>query len=331
MLDLNQWKRGVQIQIAGLELILENIFRQKFTISLQSAESVNDEEIEQQIESVEMAARFFEKKFQSEISFGFNDTWVDLLAEKRAQKNASRIQIEEDAIIELSENIIDIITSTLAEAGVEVEVDKVEAIRAKELSGSFNQKKYFSASLEFAPALENNESQNRTDLKLWVALSHPNEEQLSLYEKKSEEENPYIDGRYSDMMVNYVRQRNNGSKNDAEEFKRSMLGKEQEVEFEDFSESQTVKNDLEVRNIDLLKDVGMHVTVELGRRKMPLGDILKLAKGSVIELEKLAGEPVEILVNGHKIATGDVVVIDEYFGVRISDLLASEEHIKELQ
>jgi flagellar motor switch protein FliN/FliY len=64
---------------------------------------------------------------------------------------------------------------------------------------------------------------------------------------------------------------------------------------------------------------------------MPLGDILKLVKGSVIELEKLDGEPVEVLVNGHKIAQGDVVVIDEYFGVRISNLLASQEHIKELQ
>jgi flagellar motor switch protein FliN len=331
MLNLDQWKRAVQIHTAGLELILVNRFGQKFTISLQNAESDPEKKISQHMKQAEMAVRFFENKFQAEISLGFNNAWMDLLTEKQPQNNSSKDQLEKDGIVELSENIIDAITSTLAETGVEVETDKVEVIRAKELSGSFNQKNYFSAVLEVVPALENNKSQNRAGLKLWIALSHPNEEQLSFYEKKLKEENPYITGRYSDIMVNYVRQRNNGTKKDTKEFKRSTLGKEQEVEFEDFSETKTVKNIHEVRNIDLLKDVGMHVTVELGRRKMPLGDILKLAKGSVIELEKLAGEPVEILVNGHKIATGDVVVIDEYFGVRISDLLASEEHLKELQ
>lgn len=100
------------------------------------------------------------------------------------------------------------------------------------------------------------------------------------------------------------------------------------VEFEPFDKSSNIKNFREIRNIDLLKDVEMEISVELGRKKVPLGKILQFVKGSVIELEKLAGEPVDLLVNGRCIAQGEVVVIDEHFGMRISNLLAAHDSIK---
>ncbi len=102
------------------------------------------------------------------------------------------------------------------------------------------------------------------------------------------------------------------------------------VEFEEFRKETSVKNDYEVRNIEILKDVEMNLSVELGRKEIPLGDILKLVKGSVIELDKMAGEPVEILVNGSRIALGEVVVIDEHFGVRVSSLVSERERMKSL-
>ncbi len=74
----------------------------------------------------------------------------------------------------------------------------------------------------------------------------------------------------------------------------------------------------------------MDVSVELGRIELPLGKVLQLAKGSVIELEKLAGEPVDILVNGQRIAHGEVVVIDEHFGVRISNLITTRQRLASL-
>lgn len=74
--------------------------------------------------------------------------------------------------------------------------------------------------------------------------------------------------------------------------------------------------------IDLLRDVPLTVTAELGRTKMVVREILKLGVGSVIELEKLTGEPVDILVNGKVIARGEVVAIDENFGVRITEVIA---------
>ena len=79
----------------------------------------------------------------------------------------------------------------------------------------------------------------------------------------------------------------------------------------------------EARNLDMLLDIPLQVTVELGRTKRSVKDILELSSGSIIELDKLAGEPVDILVNNRLIAKGEVVVIDENFGVRVTDIIVS--------
>lgn len=76
------------------------------------------------------------------------------------------------------------------------------------------------------------------------------------------------------------------------------------------------------QNIDLLLDVTLKVTVELGRATMAIKDILALGPGSVIELDKLAGEAVDIMVNDRLIARGEVVVVDENFGVRVTDIVS---------
>jgi len=77
--------------------------------------------------------------------------------------------------------------------------------------------------------------------------------------------------------------------------------------------------------IELLKEVSFEVTVELGRKAMVFNDILNLGKGSIIELDKLAEEPVDIYVNQSKIAQGEVVVVEDHFGVRISKLLEPQK------
>ena len=84
-------------------------------------------------------------------------------------------------------------------------------------------------------------------------------------------------------------------------------------------------------NIGLLMDVFMEMTVELGRTKKPIKEILGFGEGTIIELDKLAGEPVDILVNHKPIAKGEVVVIDENFGVRITEILSPQERVSELR
>ncbi len=92
----------------------------------------------------------------------------------------------------------------------------------------------------------------------------------------------------------------------------------QPAQFQSFDDSRLV---LEKKNIGMIMDVPLQVTVELGRTHKLIRDILEFGPGSVIELDKLAGEPVDILVNGKVIAKGEVVVIDESFGVRITDII----------
>jgi flagellar motor switch protein FliN/FliY len=82
--------------------------------------------------------------------------------------------------------------------------------------------------------------------------------------------------------------------------------------------------------IDLLLDISLQVTVELGRARMKIQEILALRNGSVIELDRLAGEPADILVNGTLIAKGEVVVVDEKFGVRVIEVVSRAKRIASL-
>ena len=86
----------------------------------------------------------------------------------------------------------------------------------------------------------------------------------------------------------------------------------------------------EVRNLDLILDIPLTVTVELGRARMLINDLLQLGQGSVIELTKLVGEPLEVLVNQKLVARGEVVVVNEKFGVRLTDIVSPMERVQSL-
>ncbi len=104
----------------------------------------------------------------------------------------------------------------------------------------------------------------------------------------------------------------------------------QPVQFSSFDTSYPM-GELESRNLDMLLDIPLQVTVELGRTKRSIQEILTLSQGSIIELDKLAGEPVDILVNNKPIAKGEVVVIDENFGVRVTDILSPVDRLRKLK
>jgi flagellar motor switch protein FliN/FliY len=83
-------------------------------------------------------------------------------------------------------------------------------------------------------------------------------------------------------------------------------------------------------DIDLILDIPLDVSVELGRVKMLVNDLLQLGQGSIIELNKAVGEPLEIYIHNKLIARGEVVVIDEQFGIRVTDIISPHERIKSL-
>ncbi|MGP4075615.1 flagellar motor switch phosphatase FliY [Halobacillus sp. K22] len=103
----------------------------------------------------------------------------------------------------------------------------------------------------------------------------------------------------------------------------------QSAQFQNFESVQL--NNSEQRNLDMLMDIPLKVTVELGRTKRTIKEILEISAGSVVELDKLAGEPVDILVNEKLMAKGEVVVIDENFGVRVTDILSPKDRLSKLR
>ncbi|UCE68038.1 MAG: flagellar motor switch protein FliN [Candidatus Zixiibacteriota bacterium] len=98
-------------------------------------------------------------------------------------------------------------------------------------------------------------------------------------------------------------------------------------EFENFGKPELGGSN---QKIDMLLDVTLPISIELGRTSMPIEDILNLGPGSVVELNRLAGEPVDLLVNDKLIARGEVVVVDENFGVRVTTMVSHEERLRSL-
>ncbi|MDH0865115.1 flagellar motor switch protein FliN [Mitsuaria sp. GD03876] len=83
-------------------------------------------------------------------------------------------------------------------------------------------------------------------------------------------------------------------------------------------------------DINMILDIPVQLTVELGRTRIPIKNILQLAQGSVVELDALAGEPMDVLVNGYLIAQGEVVVVNDKFGIRLTDIVTPSERMRRL-
>ena len=110
-----------------------------------------------------------------------------------------------------------------------------------------------------------------------------------------------------------------------------LSAKSRGAEFKDLTqESKTPRTETVRRDLDFILDIPLDVSAELGRTKLLINELLQLGQGSVIELNKLAGEPLEIYVNGKLVARGEAVVINEKFGVRLTDIISPIERVKQL-
>jgi len=101
----------------------------------------------------------------------------------------------------------------------------------------------------------------------------------------------------------------------------------QPVKFGSFEDSSQTQGEIN-KNLDILMDIKLQLTVELGRTELPIRKVLELTRGSIIELEKIAGEPVELFANGKLVAHGEVVVIEDNFGLRITSITDPEDRLK---
>jgi flagellar motor switch protein FliN/FliY len=117
---------------------------------------------------------------------------------------------------------------------------------------------------------------------------------------------------------------------EGEETAEAAVEENDELANEEEDNKTTDKANGEPASLDLILDIPLTVTVELGRSKMLINDLLQLGQGSVVELTKLVGEPLEVLVNNKLVARGEVVVVNEKFGVRLTDIVTPMERVKSL-
>ncbi|MCJ8006274.1 flagellar motor switch phosphatase FliY [Lederbergia wuyishanensis] len=175
--------------------------------------------------------------------------------------------------------------------------------------------------IEFAKKLvvdlfeKNSNTQSETNPPI---ISNDDKLQVSKNEQSSQQ---------SQNTINNNQPKNEHNQESNREAPKSQLNV-QSATFLDFNQSNTPAP--ETKNLDMLLDIPLQVTVELGKTKKSVKEILELGAGSIIELDKLAGEPVEILVNSRLIAKGEVVVIDENFGVRVTDIVSQSDRLKKL-
>jgi flagellar motor switch protein FliN len=101
--------------------------------------------------------------------------------------------------------------------------------------------------------------------------------------------------------------------------------------FENLHADATADDNLGSKSLDMILDIPVSVAVEIGRTRMSISNLLKLNQGSVVELDRFAGEPMDITVNGTLIAHGEVVVVNEKFGIRLTDIVSASERVRKLK
>lgn len=105
----------------------------------------------------------------------------------------------------------------------------------------------------------------------------------------------------------------------------------QNVELDELQDTATPMTEEELSRLDSILDIPVTISMEVGRSKINIRNLLQLNQGSVVELERVAGEPLDVLVNGTLIAHGEVVVVNDKFGIRLTDVISQTERIKKLK
>lgn len=161
-------------------------------------------------------------------------------------------------------------------------------------------------------------------------------EQAASTHNLSTEEKKVIDQRTTPMVEQTASPRsypdnvkgNSLTSTDTEKRNSTMPGIKTASVFEEFSNNEASHNSR--HDIDMILDIPVQLTVELGRTKIAIKNLLQLAQGSVVELDGMAGEPMDVLVNGCLIAQGEVVVVNDKFGIRLTDIITPSERIRKL-
>ncbi|MAO63675.1 MAG: flagellar motor switch protein FliN [Balneola sp.] len=315
---MNTYQEQLQKHLPDIQEFLTSLFLEDTKITITIFEETQAEETSAKLRDNDIVLYTRDEALEIDVFAILDEEWFGLLSSVMLGVEEKKFnEVTKDLLKNFSGELTETLKKKLAEEGLETGFGEVDVFQLNDLEELQNHTNYFYGEMEV---------EGLADDKVRAAILIGDPEAQKVVEE-AEEPEEIIEEEDGEVLEETLEEE--------PELPEETLGAEEEVisakyiEFEDFEDTPAFENE-NGNSMDLLKDVEMDVSVELGRIELPLGKVLQLSKGSVIELEKLAGEPVDILVNGQRIAHGEVVVIDEHFGVRISNLITTRQRLATL-
>lgn len=317
-------KEGLPKFTPVIQDFLKTILLKKVEVSVTSAEAGAATSASESLKKTPVLVKTTDGNLGVDLVIGFDEIWIQQLATAMLEIEETKLnEVTRDLMKEFTSQLIGAVQTTLKEKfDITFDAEPVEIVKPASLSGALKKEQYFVANITVNGKFDI-EGDEKPQLGFVVAFSIPDGTTIESGESETNTE--------SSGNTAGTQEKTAGKpiENNIKTSGQPMTA--QKVEFDDLSSVTGENSDVEVRNLELLREVKIQVSVELGRRELPLGEVLHLVRGSVIELDKLAGEPISIYANGRTIAEGEVVVIDEHFGVRITNLISAKERIEVLQ
>ncbi len=319
---MNNYQEQLQNYLPGIQEFLTSIFLEETRITIASFDEVGADTAPDALQENDIILYARDENLEMDVFAVLDEEWFGLLSSVMLGVEEKKFnEVTKDLLKKFSNELSETLKKKLSEEGIETGFGEANVFQVSDLQELFKHTSYYYGTMEVEGLADDN-------VRAAILIGDPEAQVIVEEEPIKEEieeesvENTQDENTTEEFDIEGSSEKNNGQPEEV------ISGKY--IEFQDFEESMPALENGDGNSMDLLKDVEMDVSVELGRIELPLGKVLQLAKGSVIELEKLAGEPVDILVNGLRIAHGEVVVIDEHFGVRISNLITTRQHIASL-
>ncbi|GAA5522452.1 flagellar motor switch protein FliN [Aliifodinibius salicampi] len=313
--------------LPAIEEFLTSVLLEETHIEIANSDSPENESALEHLKETDIVLYARDQVHDADVIIVLDPEWYGLLSSimlgiEEKEKNDTTIELLE----EFSDDLSDVVFKKLKENEIEPELTKVQVLSKSEMQEQLAHSEYFWINLEIEGLADN---KVRAEFLLGDPATKIEPEETDEVQDVDEQTDTTSE-RISPIVETEKDSLESGKEKGApKEARQEQVISARHIEFAEFSEEDEQENG-ETHSMDLLKDVELDVSVELGRIELPLGKVLQLAKGSVVELEKLAGEPVDILVNGNRIALGEVVVIDEHFGVRISSLVTTKKRLAKI-
>lgn len=306
---------------------LKTILLKKVKVTVTSSEAGTADTTSELLKKTSVLLKTTDGKLGVDLVIGFDESWIALLAKAMLEIEETKLnEVTRDLMKEFTSQLIGVVQTTLNdEFSITFDAEPIEIVKPASISGALKKEQYLVTNLTVSGKFDI-EGDEKPELGVVVAFSIPDEAAAEV----NSDDTQSVDNTNVEETNPSKRNEENSSQKSEPNSENGPLTA-QKVEFDDLSSVTGENSDIEVRNLELLRDVRIRISVELGQRELPLGEILHLVRGSVIELDKLASEPVSVHANGRTIAKGEVVVIDDHFGVRITNLISAKERIEVLE